>query len=388
MTTFLEGKLLPASFRNVPFYVEGSGLTGGRKLVEHNYPLSDERYFEDLGKKQRDFTITASVYGPNYLEKRNALVTALEKQGKGTLIHPFYGAMQVFALPYTLNEDITSLGRGEFTLKFSLAKDSQTIQQTNNVSTSLAQSVANVYSSVQANIANSYIPQAGQSFYYGKTFTYISSLISKAIAFTNKFDTSNLLAAFGAQNLYSVIVSATSLGAFYVNFFKTLNDQDIDQGQTVEVNRIVSHTAPDEVFTADTQNFTDYQNNINVLEGSTKALTFANLCEFMLEFDFQTTVNLNSYLNNLESIFLEIEDKIDDDTVYTACLDARNQAYKYADSLRVVLYKIKKITVEDVPLDVLAYQYYGNLDLVDQIQEVNGILDTSSVNGTIQIFSR
>lgn len=100
MATWRERKL-PASWRGVPFHVDGDELSGGRRGQLHEYPQRDRPFVEDLGRKARKFSFTAFLIGPDYMDRRDALLAALEKAGAGTLVHPEYGSVTVSLDPGT-----------------------------------------------------------------------------------------------------------------------------------------------------------------------------------------------------------------------------------------------------------------------------------------------
>ena len=91
----LSEQLQPASFRGVPFEVEASGITVGRRTVVHEYPQRDRPYVEDMGRATRNITLQCFVVGSDYLEQAQALMHELEEPGPGTLIHPGLGEMEV-----------------------------------------------------------------------------------------------------------------------------------------------------------------------------------------------------------------------------------------------------------------------------------------------------
>lgn len=70
--------LWPGSFRGVPFYMEQSGGSGGRRLAVHQFPLRDDPYTEDLGRLPLTFRLTGFVVGPFYQQQRDALLSALQ----------------------------------------------------------------------------------------------------------------------------------------------------------------------------------------------------------------------------------------------------------------------------------------------------------------------
>lgn len=118
MPTPLALQLQPASFRGVPFHVEGSGIDAGRRTQVHEYPQRDKPFVEDLGRASRAISVNAFVLGTDYIAQVNALIAAAETPGPGTLVHPWLGSLQV-----TLKEPAhvafdQALGRAVVTLAF------------------------------------------------------------------------------------------------------------------------------------------------------------------------------------------------------------------------------------------------------------------------------
>ena len=92
---FGERTLIGASFRGVPFYVEASDRTGGRRTVVTEIPFRDEPAVEEYGRRARIYSVTAYVIGDNYVADRDALLAALENEaGPGELVHPYFGTMR------------------------------------------------------------------------------------------------------------------------------------------------------------------------------------------------------------------------------------------------------------------------------------------------------
>ncbi|MGL5800869.1 MAG: DNA circularization protein, partial [Plesiomonas sp.] len=88
-------RLLPASFRGVPFLVDDEETGFGRRTQNHEFPNRDKNYAEDLGRESRTPQLTAYLIGPDYMDQRDRLIEALEKAGPGELVNPFYGLMTV-----------------------------------------------------------------------------------------------------------------------------------------------------------------------------------------------------------------------------------------------------------------------------------------------------
>lgn len=96
MSTWRE-QLQPASFRGVPFEVESEGGPAGRKTQRHEFVQRDKPFVEDLGRKTREVKMVGFVGGDDCLQKRDALLAALDTPGPGELIHPWFGRLTVTA---------------------------------------------------------------------------------------------------------------------------------------------------------------------------------------------------------------------------------------------------------------------------------------------------
>ncbi|WP_347505856.1 DNA circularization protein [Pseudomonas anguilliseptica] len=109
----------PGAFRGVPFHLKNSTRTGGRRTVLNEYPLRDKPDTQDMGRKARQFNLVMTVIGQDYMAKRDQLIEALETQGSGTLMHPFYGEMQVAVLgDYSVEESTEQGGMARISQNF------------------------------------------------------------------------------------------------------------------------------------------------------------------------------------------------------------------------------------------------------------------------------
>jgi prophage DNA circulation protein len=88
--------LVPATFRNVEFFMESVAYLSGRRIALHEYPKRDLPYAEDMGKRTRHFSIIGYLVnkvgesqgkqsGMTYLEMRDILKYALEQETSATL---------------------------------------------------------------------------------------------------------------------------------------------------------------------------------------------------------------------------------------------------------------------------------------------------------------
>jgi len=121
-----------ASFRNVPFFVENSETTSGRRVVIHEFPKQDNPFPEDMGKQAEKFTLSGYVLGDDYFAQRDALQEALEKKGPGKLVHPYRGTMDVVCLTYRISETVSDGRMAHVTMEFCQAEELGRVVETVN----------------------------------------------------------------------------------------------------------------------------------------------------------------------------------------------------------------------------------------------------------------
>lgn len=101
--------LLPASFRDVPFQVDGIEHQAGDNVVMREYPFQDLPTVFRMGEGAEEIKFSAYVIGDDYMDQRDRLREVLT--GDGVLIHPTAGTMRVFVSgKYTIKENPTAEG--------------------------------------------------------------------------------------------------------------------------------------------------------------------------------------------------------------------------------------------------------------------------------------
>ncbi len=132
-------QLQSASFRDVPFYTRNTPGEIGRRVAVHEYPLRDDPYPEDLGRKARRYTVDAFVMGDNYMAQRDRIIKALEKFGPGMLVHPQYRRLRVQVLSARPNHSSREGGMCRFSIQFVEAGKNQFPHQKTDTVSGVAQ---------------------------------------------------------------------------------------------------------------------------------------------------------------------------------------------------------------------------------------------------------
>ena len=121
-----------ASFRGAAFFCEANARDNGRRVVVHEFPKKDDPFSEDMGRRAFSFTIRGycitaiksmgGAYNKDYRTPRNALISALEQQGAGTLILPTgLAGLQVMCTRYRVSEEEKLGGYCVFDMEFAEA---------------------------------------------------------------------------------------------------------------------------------------------------------------------------------------------------------------------------------------------------------------------------
>jgi prophage DNA circulation protein len=90
-----------ARWKGIPFHIETSSDTFGRRGQSYEYPLSEQVGFKDLGRKARRFKLDGYLIGADQVALSVAMAKNAESPEPGTLIHPAYGSQLVTCVSLT-----------------------------------------------------------------------------------------------------------------------------------------------------------------------------------------------------------------------------------------------------------------------------------------------
>ena len=151
---FLD-EIQPASYKDIPFLVNVTSTSGGRKDALHEFPNSNIQNVEDMGLLPRDYKVTAIIGEPNYRFKRDALLRVLEEGGTGILIHPTFGRVEnIAARTWTMIEDLKKAGDLEIQINFAPSDSSGLPVETENTLSIIKESSSSVFDSITSDIGN------------------------------------------------------------------------------------------------------------------------------------------------------------------------------------------------------------------------------------------
>lgn len=208
-----KDNLVPASFRGVSFFYVDTEREGGRRNAAHEFPLREQGYVEDLGRRQTIYRLTGYVLGDDYFTDRDALEAALQTPGAGTLIHPYKGPLQVNVQRYRLRETKDDGRLASFEMEF-IEAGSQPSPTSASDTSSAAQNAGSA--------SNSQLASSFQKFLMlpGRIFDTAQNLISNfENAVTGLVGVSPADLSGFVSNLQDLIATPSALASQITGFF-------------------------------------------------------------------------------------------------------------------------------------------------------------------------
>jgi len=393
-------ELFPASFNNVPFLMEASDTTNGRKTVTHEYPNKKFRYVEDMGEHLRTFDIKAIITGSGveYYLLREAFIFALQKKGIGMLMHPFYGAVSVVvAKPYTISEDMSRVGECVFSIHFEEANENVYPQLSGGTTASIAAylqdiapylaaaAVAEITTAFQKNI-----PDMGN-----KMAEFSTSLDTVILPFNTADDSLNDFRSNNANfynTRYSLISTKTDLGTSVQSLLSDFDFLALTSEYGYSLNSKVYYFGRDDINILTAPTVTPL-----IVERINNRLTFNSVVNAFILLNLYSNATLITYVDDqqLASISSDLEEKhqylMNNNNLPKNIIDmletARSETRKFFNDLSVNISKVISVQTNTTPLSVLLYDYYENFDNENEIVSLNGILDATTIGGTIKVLT-
>lgn len=101
-----KNKYLPASYNDVPFFVQSVSMSGGHNIRKYEYPGDELGQSKHLSIKLKSYSISAYVFTDS---QRDLLLSVLDNATSArTLKHPRYGEIECYVESYSISEQINS----------------------------------------------------------------------------------------------------------------------------------------------------------------------------------------------------------------------------------------------------------------------------------------
>jgi prophage DNA circulation protein len=385
-----KDKLRKASFRGIEFKVDTSDLDGGRRVAKHEFPQKNIPFVEDLGGKLKTFPVEGYVIGDDYMTTRDLLIGALDQEGTGLLVHPYYGELNLQVEDWHVKNSASEGGMARFSMVFLQTEDIKYPTTANNnveilnakadkLDESLAQNVNKKY---KTNILSSYKKAVNC---IKDTIKSLKNLLSPIASLVNMAEQVSKDLNDIATEVMSLARSPLTLAYNLQNAIKSIQNipeyaKDIMKAYS-SLNKIFSE------YYNDTKEPTTKAEAINKVNNqSMKQLLCLTIASAMARTASTMAFTTYSEAQATQELIAGIIDEIivdtDDDDIFQNAVDLKlalsqvlppeNQVLK-----NIVLYPVK----DTVPSIVLAYDIYGNLDNEQDILDRNTIENPATIIG-------
>jgi prophage DNA circulation protein len=393
---FAGRRLVGASFRGVPFFVDTSERTGGRRAVVHEFPLRDDPFSEDLGRHARKFRVDGYVLGDDYLAQRDALLSALEDvAGPGELVHPYYGTKRAICDTVSVREQRADGGIAQFAIDFvETPAQAPTPSVQPDTAGLVATSAAAAHAATRAELAAQFNP-AGMPT---RALASAQAALTKAAgALKSKLapivtDTQELSSLTG--QLTQLTAQASSLvrqpAVIATNFLAAFTglDNTISAAPATVMNALIEAYSVDlgaPVIPTTTTRQRELANQV-ALTGALRRTMAIEAARIAPSVPYTSIEDATAARDRVAAL-LDDQAQLAGDTAYPALVDLRCQLLRAVPG-SAALASIVTITRRiAIPSLVLAYQLYGSVDQEADILARNRIQHPGFITGDIKVLS-
>lgn len=407
-------QLHTASYEGFEFLISAETNNSGKKIVSHEYPNSDRRYSEELGKIPARFTLDVIVHGD--INHRLRFETILQKPGLGTLSHPIYGNLTVMASTYSVSSDQTKIGEFRFAIIFEVSEANITPSVGAPSNSGVSSKTVTAQSYTMDALQNNYTPPTGIDGYNDVQETtenwldelndgiktIVNPVQDNVNTLTRKISDARRNILTVAQNaetfrttledLYSSISDCTEtpadlkgywdrlIGFNFISSTLSLYDNlsmDLDGSSVVPSSSNLK---------VDTVKRAALAKNRRVIEDSISYVTLINLAEALVYQDVETDRDIDNIRQRLNGLFdalmkdmpslqasIDRESEISvDDNTRSSMYDLRESLNNLLDQREANVWKTVDINSKGHTSIVLeTYKRLGNIDDLDLIKALN-----------------
>jgi len=386
----LAQELQPASYKGFRFLTRSIRTEGGQKTTVHEFPGSNRRNVQDLGRLPDSFVVSAIVTGDNYIADVARLTGILSEGGFGDFIHPSRGTFNVKVSTYTLVEEDADQGRARFEINFLTSSTQvQPIAQSSNVG-AVSRRTESVKSALSDRIKTEYKVNSGFRGNFTDATTQINEISDEFLVNAQQFIPAPIgLATFERSveafrdNATVLIQNPTSLAASLFGLFDTFDA--IQVTATTSFFQLLSFFdfGDDDIPNRnDTAGLIQRTNNRNILRQSVQVGALAEAYREASLIDFQTVPEINDANTRLDTQYQKVKNQVNEPTKQELSL-LRDDIRKLFDDQRLTTSEVIELDLPVLPAIVQAQSLYGAdaQAQVDQLIEVNSTRDTGTLGG-------
>jgi len=386
--TFNGGK---GKFRTAEFYLESDAVVFGRRKERHEFPLRDEPFIEDTGGSQREFSIEAYVIGNDYFAARDRLIAALEEKGAGTLVHPYFGSINVEVLGKPrVRQTTREGGKASFSITFIRVQ----AEKTNLIQTDTGENLKKAINDTQQNAQNDFM-----SIY--STLDLAQDYVDETQAELDDALRSIEQAVAGITEPITALIRAPfNLASAIMGTFNNIQNSIKDPFRAMSLYRGLfdsgRHSLP---IPSTTSNRKIQIDNTAALHRLIQQAAITEASRLVTQINFASS---DDALAMRDTLLNAIDAQVEEPAVQSSSIVVSDAVYDSLQQLRATLTnyiyteaaKLPRVsyfnTLETLPALVLAQRIYGDVDKADEIVSRNNIRHPGFVLGgqSLEVLSR
>lgn len=395
-------RLIGATYRRVPFFVEDSAISTGRRTQVIEFPLRDDPYVEDLGRKARTISIQGYVIGDDYVVQRDALLSALEDTGgPGDLVHPYYGSMTAICSSVSVREHKLDGRMAVFSIELiETPQQPPSVVEDQDVSGLVSSQSDALLSAVSDELVSSY-DVSGQPSFALQSLSSFAASAARRIATSLSGLSSLSTAAAGAQELArlsavtdsivssvaTIIRAPSSIVGTYRDAIDTLSSAVTDAPRDLMLALMDAYSIADEdLAPAVTATRRRERDNYAALSAAIRRVVMVQAARLLPSIAY---TSVEDAVADRDAIVDQLNEQasIAEDTAYPYIVALRSilQSSIPGDSvLARIIDRDERVSTNSI---ALSYRLYGSLDGEQDIIDRNSIDHPGRISGDIKVLS-
>lgn len=377
-------RYLPATFRGVPFYVDTADTTVGRRTHNHEYPMRDMPYIEDLGRKGREFNVSGYVIGDDYDLARDQLIKATEEFGPGELVHPYKGSLLVNCTALNIRESKDEGGMCRLTFTFVESGEQRSPTSVIDRATSVGFAADSVIGFAISDFVDNLIVSGVPEFVRTAAEEQVTSLLNvldnisvvgasvEALA-----DYKNTIADL-VENVGTKILDKLDMGttlASLIGQAGEIGNKAIEQLMNISLQPVPTNGTPP------TSNQQIAQNNRSAVVAFQSQVSIAEAARVLQAKVFSTYEDAIS-IRNIVTTQMDNVASIANDNLYTSLQGLRAEIIESVPSPEESLPRLTTFPTADTTASLVgAYELYGSIDLANEIVRRNKVRHPGFISG-------
>lgn len=374
-----KDRLRPASFRGVPFFIDLSQFTAGRRVSFHEFPDRDNPFAEDLGKVGQTFKVDGHILGDDYFDIKLRLIEAANKEGPGELVHPYYGTISVQLGSFSIDED-TKEGRiAKVSFQFYESGDNRYPKEVDDKQSVLLEKVDAAKAASKGEFDSRFsiaklpgfaVDTARKSVEDAATFfeNATKGVVATAEGIADlAFDIRNLRA-----EVNDLLQSPAKLSQRLLDSFSLLEEAcSVPEGKFKAASTFVSFGSADPQINPTTPIRDKEKENKDVFDQFMQRQAAINMVEQSADIEYESIEDAAATRDQLRDLIDNVLLTAQDDTVFGAFKDLNAQMARLLPDTDSDLPNVQTVTLKDTaPSLVVAYDLFevpeAEQDLVDR----------------------